>query len=409
MTQAHIADLLRLYDLQRQRIAAKVERCPREYRDLAAEVCRHLRKVAPRMRPTTAGLSPLIKPRAGLIWVRYRTHDNTALWRITQARLGHRPPARNTQIPRRTPTPSRARLEPTTVYDWPWTRDDFRRPPAGAQWWEASLAADYEAAVTGPLRRAERAVRIAAKLASELVPPSSIQLDAFEAECQTRARLGLPPVRRDIWPASAELNPVNVPCRPVAIGADDLLARQRLLAVLHDAYDRRMEACTQEYLRAAAALRDRLDPDRRSGLRGPMLAPVVRDASFGDRIAVWQVTGQPRGAHEPAPMSAADLPWSSRTARSAYKHYVATRNGAGQPAVPAQEFHWLAEAPRTLRDFAAADRWERSFARYYDATVLAVLRRLSLVSTWCFQLDRYFVDPDRHVLIPNLQSYLAVC
>ena len=47
---------------------------------------------------------------------------------------------------------------------------------------------------------------------------------------------------------------------------------------------------------------------------------------------------------------------------------------------------------------------QRPFARYYDATVLAVLRRLSLVSTWCFQLDRYFVDPDRHVLIPNLQS-----
>lgn len=408
MTQAHIADLLRLYDLQRQRIAAKVERCPREYRDLAAGVCRHLRKVAPRMRPTTAGLSPLIKPRAGLIWVRYRTHDNTALWRITQARLGHRPPARNTQIPRRTPTPSRARLEPTTVYDWPWTRDDFRRPPAGAQWWEASLAADYEAAVTGPLRRAERAVRIAAKLASELVPPNSIQLDAFEAECQTRARLGLPPVRRDIWPASAELNPVDVPCRPVAIGTDDLLARQRLLAVLHDAYDRRMEACTQEYLRAAAALRDRLDPDRRSGLQGPMLAPVVRDASFGDRIAVWQVTGQPRGAREPAPMSAADLPWSSCTARSAYKRHVATRNGAGKPAVPAHEFHWLAEAPRTLRDFAAADRWERSFALYYDTTVLAVLRRQSLISTWCFQLDRYFVDPDRHALIPDMRSYRTV-
>jgi hypothetical protein len=136
---------------------------------------------------------------------------------------------------------------------------------------------------------------------------------------------------------------------------------------------------------------------------------VVRDASFGDRIAVWQVTSQPRGAHEPASMSAADLPWSSRTARGAYKRYVAMSNGAGQPVVPAHEFHWLTEAPRTLRDFAEADRWERSFARYYDATVLAALRRLSLVSTWCFQLDRYFMDPDRHVLIPNLQSYRAVC
>ena len=65
--------------------------------------------------------------------------------------------------------------------DWPWLYEDFRRKGVQAQPWEATLAADFEQAVTGPLRRALRASGNLANFVRQLRPVAEIQFDPAEA------------------------------------------------------------------------------------------------------------------------------------------------------------------------------------------------------------------------------------
>ena len=179
ISRAHIERLGELRSQYDRLLAQRVEACRNEYTALSSNVLAHLIKTAPRSRPRKVGLMPFSgRPRSPLEWVRFPLRDNQALWRFATARLGVTAAARSERVPRdKARRPSR---EPHTDHgsqDWPWLYEDFRRKGVQAQPWEATLAADFEQAVTGPLRRALRASGNLANFVRQLRPVAEIQFD----------------------------------------------------------------------------------------------------------------------------------------------------------------------------------------------------------------------------------------
>ena len=322
ISRAHIERLGELRSQYDRLLAQRVEACRNEYTALSSNVLAHLIKTAPRSRPRKVGLMPFSgRPRSPLEWVRFPLRDNQALWRFATARLGK---ARR---------PSR---EPHTDHgsqDWPWLYEDFRRKGVQAQPWEATLAADFEQAVTGPLRRALRASGNLANFVRQLCPVAEIQFDPAEAETFLCEKLNLPRPQdsetlRDHFPPNLT-EPRN---RPLA--DDDPKARQRLLALLGAAVGSRLIACATEYTTMATMLRDRLDPNRRRLWEGPILAPrvLVPPGVIDDPIIIWQSThlDHPSDPSDPEASGWSDLQWHSARHRDRFKSYTTSCSVRGE-------------------------------------------------------------------------------
>ena len=410
ISRAHIERLGELRSQYDRLLAQRVEACRNEYTALSSNVLAHLIKTAPRSRPRKVGLMPFSgRPRSPLEWVRFPLRDNQALWRFATARLGVTAAARSERVPRdKARRPSR---EPHTDHgsqDWPWLYEDFRRKGVQAQPWEATLAADFEQAVTGPLRRALRASGNLANFVRQLRPVAEIQFDPAEAETFLCEKLNLPRPQdsetlRDHFPPNLT-EPRN---RPLA--DDDPKARQRLLALLGAAVGSRLIACAPEYTTTATMLRDRLDPNRRRLWEGPILAPrvLVPPGVIDDPIIIWQSThlDHPSDPSDPEASGWSDLQWHSARHRDRFKSYTTSCSVRGERSAPAHQYFWFTEAPRLVRDFRPAQRWERLFALYYDQNVVAPLRRQWLLARWSMRLERSLPNPAECVLALDLERY----
>ena len=257
-------------------------------------------KTAPRSRPRTSGslmpfqrASPL--PAGVGTFPIARQPGALAICHGPTWRHGRRPPA--TRVPRdKARRPSR---EPHTDHgsqDWPWLYEDFRRKGVQAQPWEATLAADFEQAVTGPLRRALRRLGDLANFVRQLCPVAEIQFDPAEVETFLCEKLNLPRPQdaetlritsRRTW---TEPQPPFRGARPESAASTARTARRGTRS------GHGFIACATEYTTTATMLRDRLDPDTgvASG-RGPSLPRECwcRQASSTTRSS--------SGSHTPGP------------------------------------------------------------------------------------------------------------
>ncbi|MDQ1342288.1 MAG: hypothetical protein QG571_905, partial [Pseudomonadota bacterium] len=195
--------------------------------------------------------------------------------------------------------------------------------------------------------------------------------------------------------------------RPLA--DDDPKARQRLLALLGAAVGSRLIACATEYTTTATMLRDRLDPNRRRLWEGPILAPrvLVPPGVIDDPIIIWQSThlDHPSDPSDPEASGWSDLQWHSARHRDRFKSYTTSCSVRGERSAPAHQYFWFTEAPRLVRDFRPAQRWERLFALYYDQNVVAPLRRQWLLARWSMRLERSLPNPAECVLALDLERY----
>lgn len=409
ISRSHIDRLRQSVSDYAARLAPRVASCRDDYAARSYAVLEHLLKTVPAAKPRKVGLF-LFNGRhyAPLEWVRFPLDVNLTLRSRARAR-GITIPPYHERVPRdKRYRVSRAAQADPQVYDWPWRYEDFRRKGVGAQPWEAALAADFEASVTGPLRRALRASRQIATLASELRPVEEIQFDLLSAESFLGEKLRLP---RPVDNAGAEHCAPNRAAPPVFVTADDdSQLRLGLLACLREAIESRLRACAAEYTVAAALLRDRLDPERRLLWQGPVLAPRVLapPGSVADPIIVWQAAKWEHRSDPSDPLAEGwrDLAWNSAEHRAKYRSYAASCSVRRQRPYPAREYFWFTAAPRLIKDFEPAQTWERWFALHYDRTVVTPLRRQWLLARWSMRLEPALVEPETCVLALDLQKYL---
>ena len=247
-SQALIQQLRDLVDAYRRRLSVRVDACPAEFAALASSVLDYLNKTAPRARHRVAGLVPYdLHSRTPLYWVLFPSRDNQTLWRFAEARLGKKAHARHRKVQRtQSARPGRAVHTHPDVYDWGWRYEDFRRKEVRAQPWEARLAADFEQAVTGPLRRALRAARIIEKYANEMRPIDAIGVDLDRAEAHLCAKLHVAPAP-DSYVAPRGLPAIVWDTHSASILPEDPLARRHLLDLLSAPIESRLRACQMEY------------------------------------------------------------------------------------------------------------------------------------------------------------------
>lgn len=409
ISRSHIGRLRQSVSDYAARLAPRLESCRNEYADRSYAVLEHLLKSVPATKPRKVGLFPVNgRHYAPLEWVRFPLDVNLSLRNQAQA-CGIKLAPHHERVPRdKRNQVSRAVQADPEVYDWPWHYEDFRRKGVGAQPWEAALAADFEAAVTGPLRRALRASRQIASHASELRPVEEIQFDLLSAESLLCEKLRLP---RPAEHAVAEhCAPNRAAPRAFDTTDDDSQLRLGLLTCLREAIESRLRACAAEYTVAAALLRDRLDPDRCLLWQGPVLAPrvLVPPGVVADPIIVWQAAerGHRSDPSDPLAEGWRDLAWNRAEHRAKYRSYAASCSVRRQRRRPAREYFWFTEAPRLIKDFEPAQTWERCFALHYDQTVVTPLRRQWLLARWSMRLEPTLVEPETCVLALDLQKYL---